>query len=214
MKNTLKLIEKTYDFLAEEYAEEYTNEHEKKPMDREVLLRFSRELAGRGPVWDFGCGPGQTTQYLADLGVAISGMDLSQKLLEQARVLHPGIQFRKGDMLDLDFDNESIAGIVSFYAIVHFTKKQVEKAFQEIFRVLKPGGIFLLAFHVGDETIRLTEYCGKEVDIDFMFFTTDFITRCLHRVGFKRMDVMEREPYPNVEYPSRRAYVFALKQGK
>lgn len=77
-------------------------------------------MAGNKPIWDFGCGPGQTTKYLRTLGIEISGLDLSEKLIEQANIIHPGIHFRKGNILDLEFENGSIAGIVAFYAIVHF----------------------------------------------------------------------------------------------
>jgi hypothetical protein len=44
-----------------------------------------------------------------------------------------------------------------------------------------------------------------------MFFTTDFISNCLKDSGFEKIEVIEREPYPGVEYKSRRAYVFVIK---
>jgi hypothetical protein len=50
-----------------------------------------------------------------------------------------------------------------------------------------------------------------KVDIDFMFFTTDYIFSCLKGSGFEKIEIIEREPYPGVEYESRRAYVFAKK---
>jgi hypothetical protein len=55
------------------------------------------------------------------------------------------------------------------------------------------------------------EFLGKRIDIDFMFFTTDFIFSCLKDSGFEKIEISEREPYPGVEYESRRAYVFAIK---
>ena len=200
-----------YDIVAKEYAETFIGEHEKKPKDQEILRRFSQEIGGRRPVWDFGCGPGQTTKYLKDLGMEISGLDLSGKTLEQARQIHPEIHFQKGNILDLEFDDESIAGVVAFYAIVHFTEEQVESAIREIFRVLQPGGIFLMTYHIGEVTIHLEEFLGKEIHIEFMFFTSDFIFRCLKNTGFESIEIIEREPYPEVEYESRRAYVFAKK---
>ena len=209
-QNANKVAE-MYDVVAKEYAEKFSGEHEKKPLDREILSRFSEEVAGKKPVWDFGCGPGQTTQYLRNLGIEISGLDVSEKLVEQANVIHPGITFRKGNILDLEFENESIAGIVAFYAIVHFSQEQVAKAFREIFRVLQPDGVFLFTYHIGEGTIHMDEFLGKNVDIDFMFFKTDFISLCIKDAGFESIEIIERDPYPEVEYQSRRAYVFAKK---
>ena len=209
-QNANKIAE-MYDAVAKEYAENFSGEHEKKPLDREILSRFSEEVAGKKPIWDFGCGPGQTTQYLRNLGIEISGLDVSEKLVEQANVIHPGITFRKGNILDLEFENESIAGIVAFYAIVHFSQEQVAKAFREIFRVLQPDGVFLFTYHIGEGTIHMDEFLGKNVEIDFMFFKTDFISLCIKDAGFEGIEIIERDPYPEVEYQSRRAYVFAKK---
>jgi len=211
MGQELNNIERMYDTVAKEYSETFFAEHEKKPKDQEILRRFSIEIGDKKPVWDFGCGPGQTTKYLKDLGIEISGLDLSEKILEQARTTHPEINFRKGNILELEFDDDSIGGVVAFYAIVHFTEEQVEIAFLEVFRVLQPGGIFLFTYHIGEETIHLDEFLGKKVDIDLMFFTTDFIFSCLKDSGFEKIKIIEREPYPGVEYESRRAYVFARK---
>jgi ubiquinone/menaquinone biosynthesis C-methylase UbiE len=212
MGQNVRKIAEVYDTVAKEYAEKFCGEHEKKPRDQEMLHRFARDVANMGPVWDLGCGPGQTTKYLKNLGIEISGLDLSGELIAQANMIHPDISFRKGDILNLEFEDRSVGGVVAFYAIAHFSEEQVERAFREVFRVLKPGGLFLLAYHIGKKTIHLDEFLGKEVDIDFTFFKTDFITRCLRKVGFEEIDVIERGPYPEIEYQSRRAYVFAKKR--
>lgn len=211
MGQNLNKIETLYDTVAIEYSETFSGEHDKKPKDQEILHRFSLEIGARRPVWDFGCGPGQTTVYLQKLGIEISGLDLSEKTLEQARAAHPEIHFQKGNTLELEFENDSIAGVVAFYAIVHFTAEQVERACEEIFRVLQPGGLFLFTYHIGTETIHVEEFLGQKIDIDFMFFTTDFISSCLKKQGFEKIETIEREPYAEVEYESRRAYVFARK---
>jgi ubiquinone/menaquinone biosynthesis C-methylase UbiE len=211
MGQNLNKIENLYDTVAKEYVETFSGEHEKKPKDREILRRFAQEIGDRRLVWDFGCGSGQTTGYLKNLGIEISGLDLSEKILEQARTLHPDLNFRKGNILELEFADDSIAGVVAFYAIVHFTEEQVGTAFREVFRVLQPGGIFLCTYHIGEEIIHLDEFLGKKVDIDFMFFTADFIFSCLKDSGFEKIELIEREPYRGVEYESRRAYVFAKK---
>jgi ubiquinone/menaquinone biosynthesis C-methylase UbiE len=214
MGHDLNKIENLYDSVAKEYAETFSGEHEKKPKDQEILKRFSIEIGDRRPVWDFGCGPGETAKYLKKLGIEISGLDLSEKILKQARTIHPEINFKKGNILELEFDDDSIGGVVAFYAIVHFTEKQVEIAFREVFRVLQQDGLFLLTYHIGEETIHIEEFLNKKTDIDFMFFNTDFIYSCLRKIGFKKIEIIEREPYSGVEYKSRRAYVFAKKPSR
>lgn len=211
MEQKPKKVAEMYDTVSIEYAGKFCSEHDNKPLDREILYRFSQEVAGKKPIWDFGCGPGQTTQYLKNLGSEISGLDLSEKMIEQANMIHTGITFRKGNILNLDFKNETIAGIVAFYAIVHFSQDQLRKAIREIFRVLQPGGVLLFTYHIGEDTIHLDEFLGKVVEIDFMFFKTDFIFVCLKDSGFDDIEIIERDPYPEVEYQSRRAYVFAKK---
>jgi hypothetical protein len=71
--------------------------------------------------------------------------------------------------------------------------------------------VFLFTDHIGEEPIHVDKFLGKNVDIEFMFFTNDFIFNCLKDSGFQNIEIIEREPYPGVEYQSRRAYVFAIK---
>ena len=211
MASNLKKIERTYDSVAQEYAETFTDDHARKPKDQEILGRFAEIVGHKKPVWDLGCGPGQTTKYLTDLGVAVSGLDLSAKILDQAKARYPEIHFQKGDLLDLEFKDSTIAGVVAFYATVHFTQAQVSQAFSEIYRVLQPGGIFLSTYHLGAEAIQIETFLGKKVDIRFVPVTSDFLFQSLNTVGFENIEIIEREPYHGVEYASRRAYVFALK---
>jgi hypothetical protein len=83
--------------------------------------------------------------------------------------------------------------------------------FREIHRVLKSRGLLLLAFHMGAEVLHEEELWGQKISMDFLLFQPSEIERDLEAVGFNIEDVVEREPYPEVEYPSRRAYIFARK---
>lgn len=205
-------VQENYDRLADEYARHLFHELEHKPLDRQLLDRFASDLAGRGQVCDMGCGPGQVARYLRDRGAEVSGLDLSLGMLEEARQLNPDIQFRQGDMLALELPDESYAGIAAFYAIVNIPPAFLPLALGEMHRVLTGGGLLLLAFHVGDETVRPEELWGRPVSMDFFFFPIKLIRQSLEAVGFLIEDVVEREPYaPEVEHQSRRAYVFARK---
>ena len=115
-------VSQMYDTVAEEWAAAFSGEHEKKPMDQETLHRFRREIGGRRPVWDFGCGPGNTTEYLRNLGIEASGLDLSEGILEQARMIHPEIHFRRGNILDLEFESDSVAGVRATNGLTRFLR--------------------------------------------------------------------------------------------
>jgi ubiquinone/menaquinone biosynthesis C-methylase UbiE len=202
----------SYDRLAEEYARRIYNELDGKPADRAILDRFAARLIGRGIVCDVGCGPGHVACYLAGRGLEMIGVDLSPGMVTQAAALNPGISFRVGNMLALDEPDECWAGITAFYSIIHVPRGNVVTALTEMRRVLKPGGLLLLAFHIGDETIHVEEMWERAVTLDFAFFESAEMAGYLERAGFIVEEVTEREPYaPEVEHQSRRAYLLARK---
>jgi SAM-dependent methyltransferase len=211
MEQTSDYIRVSYDAVAREYAERFSGELAYKPLDRELLSRFATEVGGLGLVYDLGCGPGQTTAFLHAQGMNVRGLDLSLELAREARERHPGVEFEQGDMLALPLADASAAGVVAFYAIVHFSPTQLRRALEEMYRVLQPGGRILLTFHIGDGSVHVDEFLGRPVSLDFMFFRPQVITDELTEVGFVAVEVIERDPYSGVEYPSRRAYLFARK---
>jgi hypothetical protein len=102
-------------------------------------------------------------------------------------------------------------GIVGFYAIVNLPGSELETAFREMWRVLRPGGRLLLSFHVGEEVVHLSDWWDFKVSIDFHFFPTGLVSNHMRTAGFEVQEITEREPYPDIEHPSRRAYILARK---
>src|SRR4029453_13828656 len=201
----------SYDLVADEYVRRIFDELQHKPLDRQLLDRFAAGVRGIGPVCDIGCGPGHVARYLHERGGQVCAVDLSPVLVERARRMTPGVEFRQGDMIALDAPDEAWAGIVAFYSIIHISRGDMARPLRELRRGVRPGGILLLAFHIGDDTIHLDEWWGQRVCVDFFFFRSDEVARYLREAGFEIEEVIEREPYPDVEHQSRRAYIFAGK---
>jgi ubiquinone/menaquinone biosynthesis C-methylase UbiE len=205
-------VRESYDRIAEEYARRIADELRHKPLDRQLLNRFAAQIRPNGRVCDMGCGPGHVARYLCDAGVSAWGLDLSSGMVEQARRLNPGTEFRQGNMLALDLPDNALAGIVAFYAIVNIPSSSLPVVFEEMARVLEPGGVLFLAFHAGDQTLREEELWGHPIAMDFFLFQPSNIRILLEAAGLAVEEVVERDPYPEVEFQSRRAYIFARKR--
>jgi ubiquinone/menaquinone biosynthesis C-methylase UbiE len=200
-----------YDAVARTYAERFADELAHKPLDRELLTRFASLVNSDGAVHDLGCGPGQTTAFLCACGVKVLGLDISAEMVREARRRHPHIAFKQGDMLTLAVPTASVAGVVAFYAIVHFSEAQLRQALGEMYRVLQPGGRLMLAFHIGQGTIHVEEFLGHAVALDFVFLAVPAVKELVAHIGFTDIEVIERDPYPEIEYQSRRAYLIARR---
>jgi predicted TPR repeat methyltransferase len=53
-------------------------------------------------VIELGCGFGHYTKRIADIGVDVLGIDVSETAIQKARLLYPNLQFAVGDILDFD----------------------------------------------------------------------------------------------------------------
>lgn len=204
-------VQKAYDRIADEYVREIFDELRHKPLDRELLNRFAAHVRDGGLVCDLGTGPGHVARYLHEHGVKVCGIDLSPEMVIRARQLNPGIEFHTGNMFALDIADDTFAGITSFYSVVNIPPDKVSHALRELHRVLEPNGLLLLAFHLGDEALHRDELWGVEISLDFYFFGIDEMIGYLQSVGFDIREAIERDPYPEVEHQSRRAYLFARR---
>jgi SAM-dependent methyltransferase len=204
-------LRQSYDRVAGEYATRFFGELAHKPLDRALLTAFAEQVRSLGPVADLGCGPGQIARYLHDLGLPALGIDLSPEMVAQARRLNPGLTFRQGDMLALDAADAAWGGIVAFYSVIHLLPEDRPRAFREFHRALCPGGLLLLAFHVGTECLHRDELWGHPVSIDFRFLEFAALESELEAAGFAVEARLERRPYTAVEHPSRRGYLLARK---
>ncbi len=205
-------VQSSYDIVAREYAKQFHNEMSKKPFDRKILDWLIEKVGKLGGICDMGCGPGQIADYLHYRGAKVCGIDLSSEMIKQAQNLNPKISFQQGDMLALTgIANNSFGGITAFYSIVNLPKSKVVLCLKELNRVLHSKGTLLLSFHIGKETVHLEDWWEKKVSLDFHFFETKTIKKHLEKAGFVIEEVIERDPYPEIEYQSRRAFIFAKK---
>lgn len=156
----------SYDTVVAGYAELVRGYPADEPYDRAVFALFA-ELAGAGSVADVGCGPGHVTAHLRSLGVDAFGIDLSPQMVARAQREHPGLRFEVGSMTALDLRDGSLAGLLAWYSLIHLPDEAAAAFLRRARRVLRPGGVLLLGFQVGDERRHKTEgYGGHPMSVD------------------------------------------------
>jgi SAM-dependent methyltransferase len=200
-----------YDTIADAYAENARDGLATRAMDRALLSVFAELVtaAGTGRVADVGCGPGHVTAYLHGLGVAAFGVDVSPRMLAQARLAYPDLRFDEGSMTALDVPDGSLAGVVAFYSVIHVPPDRHPDVFAEFHRTLAPGGHVLVVFQIGDRPERRTEAFGHVIALDYHLLPPDRVAEQLRGAGLELRARLVREPDEDEAVP--RAYLLARR---
>jgi ubiquinone/menaquinone biosynthesis C-methylase UbiE len=123
-----------YDEFAEEYAQLTKNLEDQT---RERLYALLPDSLENKLVLDVGCGSGHDAIVYRSKEACVYGIDISEKEIRMARAQVDG-EFKVGSMNELPYENNQFDCVTSMYALQ--TSTDVEKALQEMIRVVKPGG--------------------------------------------------------------------------
>ena len=213
----LDRVRRSYDAVAERYAAEFAGELDHKPLERALYATFAELVGADARVGDVGCGPGHVTAHLAALGLDPVGIDPSPGMISVARAQHPTLQFRLGAVADLGEPDGAWAGAVAPYSLIHVEAGDRPAAYAELARVIAPAGWLLVAFHVSmtDQPVgsvrHFDDWFGRQVDLDFHFLDPDDVAAGVVAAGFTVMATTQRQPWPDVEAPSRRCTILAQR---
>jgi len=129
-KDPTDIVREGYDRIAEQYDDDIYRSHFS---DDAELDGFMSLVKPGGHVLDAGCGSGRrVARVLVDNGFQVTGIDISQKMIDLAK---------------LKFEEDSFDGIVSTYAVFHVPRTKHFSLFQDFHCLLKKGGALL--FSVG-----------------------------------------------------------------
>ena len=152
---------------------------------------FEPHLGNASVIADLGCGTGEMLAGLLDKGKkSLIGVDVSPEMLEQARLRlpeSPNLELRIGELEHLPMrEQEADAALMS---MVLYHVSEPVKAIQEVQRVLKPGGVFLLVDFLKHNQEQIRDIIGGV----WLGFTRQQISGWLERTGFNLKHI---ESYP------------------
>jgi len=197
-----------YDLAAERYVQfvgTQISSATEGPIDRSVLVAFI-ELIKRQTVVrvaDVGCGPGRVAAFMAERGLDVVGVDVSQAMLEVARTAHSNIKFEEGKLDALPIQTGVLAGAVCWYSIIYTPPDRLSEAFGELKRVLIPGGYLLLAFQAEGEPAYRTDAQGTGLPLTSYRHSVHVVVDCLEDTGFKIYTTVLRVPELEAETTSQ-----------
>ncbi len=154
--NIISDIKKLYDKLPLQTLLSLTNTEKDK-----AYIKFAKKFINkRDRILDLGCGYGRITIPLKEQKFNIEGIDISSKLIKEARrrakKKNLNIRFKLGDMRDLPYKDNSFDKILCLWAAFnHLTNKRDQiKTLNECFRVLRDGGILIMDIPDGRQFMR------------------------------------------------------------
>lgn len=99
-------------------------------------------------VLDLCCGSGQTTQFLVDRSHNVIGLDASPLSIRRAQQNVPQAEYVEAFAEKIPFDSDSFDLVHTSAALHEMEPAQLRQILQEVYRILKPGGVFTLVdFH-------------------------------------------------------------------
>lgn len=190
IKSNLKQV---YDDLAEYWGTDIA----KPDWGLEELEKFSLLVKKNGgnKVLDLGCGSGVQSKQLFIKGLKVVGLDLSPKMIRQAKKRVPGAKFVIGDMTMLDKRIypelvEGFDGVFAQASLLHIPKNLIPEVLRSLHKILRTDGVLYLVLKEGTgEKVVEEEKLRRVVKRFFSFFTKEEIVDFLQKAKFNILEV-------------------------
>ncbi|MCP2622361.1 class I SAM-dependent methyltransferase [Mycolicibacterium smegmatis] len=150
-----------------------------------VYQRLAHRCAGRD-VLEAGCGEGYGADLIADVARRVIGLDYDEATVAHVRARYARVDIRHGNLAELPLPDASVDVVVNFQVIEHLWDQA--QFVSECFRVLRPGGVFLVS-----TPNRITFSPGRDTPLN-PFHTRELnaaeLTELLETAGFEVEDTL------------------------
>jgi len=210
-------VERAYDIVAAEYDKRLAGSSRFDEMFIASELRFMLDGVDRGTtVLDLGCGTGRLSLAAADRGADVIGIDISRQMLRQAaaKAKRGRPRFTWADMTALPFPDSRFDMVISSLAMTHLHPNRRTAAFTEAARVLRVGGMLVVAVKnsrledifpnrfvtadlidaPGHKLIFDELSNGRQVEVPWYSFSPDELKACIGAAGLRLISLRGNVP--------------------
>ncbi|MFJ4658618.1 class I SAM-dependent methyltransferase [Nocardia sp. NPDC088792] len=131
-----------------------------RPDYPEAGIRWALESAPAGApeVLDLGAGTGKLTDGLRALGARVHAVEPDADMRAEFARLHPDVPLADGSAEAVPLPDDSVDAVVAGQALHWF---DTDRAFPEIARVLRPGGVFAAFWNTDDQSVDWVRDLGR-----------------------------------------------------
>lgn len=179
-------------------AKEYTKRAEARGPKIE-RSHFMKIIPEHGTILDVGCGSGRDTKVFCDHGFILTGVDLSEKLLEIAKHEAPTATFLKEDIRSMNFPVNSFDGIWAQASLLHIKHDEIHAILKTFYSIMKPNGTLYVAMKAGsgERFAQMNSTPGEKRF--FAFYSKASLKEALVSAGFRVTKLYaynDKERYP------------------
>lgn len=165
----------------------YAKNYDKKTdylnsFENDVVLKFLGNLKGK-KVLDIGCGTGRIIKNLMEAGAKVVAADVSEEMLKVTKKKFKDAEIVCADIENLPFKDKSFDCVLALFVVVHL--RDLQKAFDEVYRVLKDGGTFIVSNINQRKPPKLNLKDGGEIIISSYYHMPEHVEKALENSFFQ-----------------------------
>lgn len=190
-------------------GEDYQRVHADNPFQRSAIADLLSRLPPRASILDLGCGTGiPAAQSLAAAGHHVTGIDVSARMVELAKLQVPEGEFFQTDMMEARFDDARFDAVVAYFSLLMLPKRDVAVMLDRIRGWLRSDGLLSIGMVNFDADAAPVEFMGVPVRVTG--YAPDGIAAALlqSRLTLISLETVEHQPSVGPSEPQ----IFCLAQ--
>ncbi|MFA6511538.1 MAG: class I SAM-dependent methyltransferase [Patescibacteria group bacterium] len=145
---------------------------------------FEKRLAPGSHILDIGCAGGRDSAYFIAHGHRVTGIDLVEEFIDEARKRVPKGDFLTMDARKLSFADASFNAIWANAVLLHLEKDDRKKVLRECFRVMLAGGLLHVRMKEGQGSDTKSDALSSGENRFFSYITQEELEAELQEAGF------------------------------